>query len=58
MGRFPVVFVPHGGGPWPFVDVGFPKADVDRLTEYLRSVAAIPPKPPKALLTTTERSFP
>jgi aromatic ring-opening dioxygenase catalytic subunit (LigB family) len=50
MGRFPVVFVPHGGGPWPFVDVGFPKADVDRLTEYLRSVAAIPPKPPKALL--------
>ena len=21
--RMPVVFVPHGGGPWPFVDVGF-----------------------------------
>jgi aromatic ring-opening dioxygenase catalytic subunit (LigB family) len=48
--RFPVVFIPHGGGPWPFVDVGFPKADVDRLAGYLRSVAAIPPTPPQALL--------
>jgi hypothetical protein len=24
--RMPVVFVPHGGGPWPFVDVGSPPA--------------------------------
>ena len=22
-GRMPVTFLPHGGGPWPFVDVGF-----------------------------------
>jgi aromatic ring-opening dioxygenase catalytic subunit (LigB family) len=48
--RFPVVFVPHGGGPWPFVDVGFPKADVDRLADYLRSVKSVPPAPPNALL--------
>ncbi len=50
MDRFPVVFVPHGGGPWPFVEIGFPKEDVDRLAEYLRSVASLPPRPPKALL--------
>jgi len=46
----PVVFVPHGGGPWPFVEMGFPKADVDRLAGYLRSVRSVPPVPPKALL--------
>jgi aromatic ring-opening dioxygenase catalytic subunit (LigB family) len=44
------VFVPHGGGPWPFVEIGFPKADVDRLADYLRSVSSVPPSPPKALL--------
>ncbi|HEX7602935.1 MAG TPA: hypothetical protein VF316_15065 [Polyangiaceae bacterium] len=21
--RMPVVFLPHGGGPWPFVELGF-----------------------------------
>jgi aromatic ring-opening dioxygenase catalytic subunit (LigB family) len=50
MDRFPVVFVPHGGGPWPFVEIGFPREDVDRLAAYLRSLASIPPSPPKALL--------
>ena len=50
MDRMPVVFVPHGGGPWPFVEIGFPKSDVDRLAAYLRSVSAIPPAQPKALL--------
>jgi aromatic ring-opening dioxygenase catalytic subunit (LigB family) len=48
--RFPVVFVPHGGGPWPFVEIGFPKADVDGLADYLRSVSSVPPSPPRALL--------
>jgi aromatic ring-opening dioxygenase catalytic subunit (LigB family) len=46
----PVVFVPHGGGPWPFVDVGFPRDEVDSLAAYLRSVAAVPPTQPAALL--------
>lgn len=46
----PVVFIPHGGGPWPFVDVGFPKADVDGLAAYLRTVREVPPAPPRALL--------
>jgi aromatic ring-opening dioxygenase catalytic subunit (LigB family) len=46
----PVVFVPHGGGPWPFVEMGFPREDVDRLAGYLRSVRSVPPRPPRALL--------
>jgi aromatic ring-opening dioxygenase catalytic subunit (LigB family) len=46
----PVVFIPHGGGPWPFVDVGFPKDDVAALAGYLRSVRAVPPRTPRALL--------
>jgi aromatic ring-opening dioxygenase catalytic subunit (LigB family) len=48
--KMPVAFIPHGGGPWPFVDVGFPKAEVDGLAEYLRSVRQVPPEPPRALL--------
>lgn len=50
MTRMPVVFVPHGGGPWPFVEIGFPKDDVKQLADYLRSVSSIPPVPPKTLL--------
>jgi len=33
MSRMPVVFVPHGGGPWPFVDLGFPRDEVETLEE-------------------------
>jgi aromatic ring-opening dioxygenase catalytic subunit (LigB family) len=46
----PVAFVPHGGGPWPFVDVGFPAAEVASLRAYLESVSSLPAVPPKALL--------
>jgi aromatic ring-opening dioxygenase catalytic subunit (LigB family) len=46
----PVAFVPHGGGPWPFVDVGFPRAEVGALVGYLQSVRELPPDPPDALL--------
>jgi aromatic ring-opening dioxygenase catalytic subunit (LigB family) len=48
--RLPVVFVPHGGGPWPFVDIGFPRDEVDGLANYLRSVRDVPRTRPKALL--------
>jgi aromatic ring-opening dioxygenase catalytic subunit (LigB family) len=48
--RMPVVFIPHGGGPWPFVDTGLPRHEVDELAGYLRSVAAVPPTKPSALL--------
>lgn len=48
--RMPVVFVPHGGGPWPFVDLGFDRKECDELAGYLRGLAAAPPVRPKALL--------
>jgi aromatic ring-opening dioxygenase catalytic subunit (LigB family) len=48
--RMPVAFVPHGGGPWPFVDVGFPAAEVASLKSYLESVSLLPHVTPKALL--------
>jgi len=50
MPRMPVVFVPHGGGPWPFVEMGLPPEDVATLTGYLRSVREVPPEPTRALL--------
>lgn len=46
----PVVFVPHGGGPWPFVEMGMDPDERDRLAAYLRSVKAVPPVAPGALL--------
>ncbi len=48
--RMPVVFLPHGGGPWPFVDIGWNLKDADELAAYLRDVAKLPKTPPKALL--------
>lgn len=50
-GRMPVVFLPHGGGPWPFVDVGFgDKAELDGLAAYLRSIKDVPRVKPRAIL--------
>lgn len=49
--RLPVAFLPHGGGPWPFVDIGLGEPwELDELASYLRSVAALPKEPPRALL--------
>jgi aromatic ring-opening dioxygenase catalytic subunit (LigB family) len=48
--RMPVVFIPHGGGPWPFVDLGLDPTDVTKLSAYLRSVRGLPKTTPKALL--------
>lgn len=49
--RLPVVFLPHGGGPWPFVDLRIgSKAEQAELATYLRSVANVPKSPPKAVL--------
>ncbi len=49
-GRLPVIFLPHGGGPWPFVDIGMPKPEFDSLAGYLKGIAARLPQAPKALL--------
>ena len=48
--RMPVAFLPHGGGPWPWVDLDFDKqGDLD-LRAYLESVSALPNTAPTALL--------
>jgi aromatic ring-opening dioxygenase catalytic subunit (LigB family) len=47
----PVAFVPHGGGPWPFVEMGIEdRAGMDALAAYLRSLRELPRTPPRALL--------
>ena len=49
--RMPAVFLPHGGGPWPFVKLPFgSEAELDALAGYLRSVRSVPKRRPKALL--------
>ncbi len=49
--RVPVVYLPHGGGPWPFVDLGFgDRAELDALAGYLRDLAALPAEKPRAIL--------
>lgn len=49
--RTPVVYLPHGGGPWPFVDLGMgDPAELRSLATYLRSLANITHTPPRAVL--------
>lgn len=49
--RMPVVYLPHGGGPWPFVDMGFgDRAELDGLAGYLRGLGALTSVRPQALL--------
>ena len=48
--RMPVVSLPHGGGPWPFVDLGMRPAEVRELSDYLRALPSLPAEKPKALL--------
>ena len=48
--RMPVAYVPHGGGPWPWVDLGLEPKSKDRLVSYLQSIPSRLPQPPKALL--------
>lgn len=49
--RMPVEYVPHGGGPWPFVDLkmGVP-GELERLAAYLRGLPTALPAAAKALL--------
>ncbi len=47
----PVAFIPHGGGPWPFVDVGLGDgSELEALAGYLRSVKSLPKSSPTSLL--------
>jgi aromatic ring-opening dioxygenase catalytic subunit (LigB family) len=46
------MFVPHGGGPWPFVDLGgfISRRDVETLRAYFEALPRDLPAPPRALL--------
>jgi aromatic ring-opening dioxygenase catalytic subunit (LigB family) len=49
--RMPVVYLPHGGGPWPFIERGFGEpAELDQLASYLRSLQTLPKEKPQAVL--------
>lgn len=48
--RLPAIFVPHGGGPWPFVKVPGMDGKMESLREYLVNLPASLPSRPKALL--------
>ena len=48
--RMPVIYLPHGGGPWPFVEMGLDPSEVARLSEYLGSLRGSLAVAPKALL--------
>jgi len=49
--RQPVVFLPHGGGPWPWIEMGIgTEEERAALLAYLRGLASVPKSPPKALL--------
>lgn len=37
--RLPVAYLPHGGGPWPFVEIGMPPDEVSALRGYLEGGA-------------------
>jgi aromatic ring-opening dioxygenase catalytic subunit (LigB family) len=49
-GRMPLVYIPHGGGPWPFVEMGFDRTEMEPLAAYLRGLQSLPKTPPKAVL--------
>jgi aromatic ring-opening dioxygenase catalytic subunit (LigB family) len=48
--RLPVAFLPHGGGPWPFVEFGLPKQELLSLGAYLREVPHLTATTPRALV--------
>jgi aromatic ring-opening dioxygenase catalytic subunit (LigB family) len=48
--RMPVLYVPHGGGPWPFVEFGLDRAELLPLAEYFRALPQTLPRKPTALL--------
>ncbi len=49
--RLPVVYIPHGGGPWPFVDVGLGEPDaLARLAAYIEGLPRLCAARPRGLL--------
>ncbi len=49
--RLPVVYLPHGGGPWPFVEIGMgDRAEWAALAQYLTDLRVLPRGDVKAVL--------
>jgi aromatic ring-opening dioxygenase catalytic subunit (LigB family) len=49
--KLPTLFIPHGGGPWPFMPPPPGEIDIwEKLGAYLRSIPATLPTTPKAIL--------
>lgn len=50
--RMPAVFLPHGGGPWPFMDLDrLGQAHMyDDMEAYMRQLGMVPPRRPDAVL--------
>ncbi len=49
--RLPSIYIPHGGGPWPFVDVGFAKPEaMQPLRIYLEGLLTNLASAPRAVL--------
>lgn len=62
-GRLPVHFLPHGGGPWPFVDMGgmLAPAEIASLREHLEALPNGLGQRPRAILVVSahfERNLP
>jgi aromatic ring-opening dioxygenase catalytic subunit (LigB family) len=50
--RLPAIYLPHGGGPWPWMDLRFLITDREKqsLTEYLAGLVAGLPRRPRAMV--------
>ena len=48
--RMPVVFLPHGGGPWPWVEGMFAADENAAMARYLDTLKSLPRVAPRALL--------
>ena len=48
--RQPTIYLPHGGGPWPFVAMGLPPHEVQALRQWLADLPVRLPAPPRAVL--------
>jgi aromatic ring-opening dioxygenase catalytic subunit (LigB family) len=61
--RMPTIYLPHGGGPWPFMDLSpmIGRGETEPLAAYLKGIPATLPAPPRALLVVSahwEESIP
>ena len=50
--RLPAIYLPHGGGPWPWMDLGpvVTDAEAGALRAYLEGIVATLPRRPRAMV--------